>query len=68
MELADRIIANGPLAIKSLKALADRTQDMPLTQSVALEQLLWGVLRDTDDRVEGRTAFAEGRSPEYHGR
>jgi E-phenylitaconyl-CoA hydratase len=68
MKLADRIIANGPLAIKSLKALADRTQDMPLTQSVALEQLLWGVLRDTDDRVEGRTAFAEGRSPEYHGR
>ncbi|MEV5176646.1 enoyl-CoA hydratase-related protein [Streptomyces flaveolus] len=68
MKLADRITANGPLAIKSLKALADRTQDMPLTQSVALEQLLWGVLRDTDDRVEGRTAFAERRPPEYHGR
>ncbi|KOV95533.1 MULTISPECIES: enoyl-CoA hydratase/isomerase family protein [unclassified Streptomyces] len=68
MKLADRITSNGPLAIKSLKALADRTQDMPLTQSVALEQLLWGVLRDTDDRVEGRTAFAERRTPEYHGR
>ncbi|AWW41347.1 MULTISPECIES: enoyl-CoA hydratase/isomerase family protein [Streptomyces] len=68
LKLADRITANGPLAIKSLKALADRTQDMPLTQSVAVEQLLWGVLRDTDDRVEGRTAFAERRPPEYHGR
>ncbi|MER7741887.1 enoyl-CoA hydratase-related protein [Streptomyces sp. NPDC096538] len=68
MKLADRITSNGPLAIKSLKALADRTQDMPLTQSVALEQLMWGVLRDTDDRVEGRTAFAERRPPEYHGR
>ncbi|MEU4173008.1 enoyl-CoA hydratase-related protein [Streptomyces sp. NPDC026665] len=68
VDLADRIAANGPLAIKSLKALADRTQEMPLTQSVALEQLLWGVLRDTEDRIEGRTAFAERRSPEYHGR
>ncbi|MFG2925661.1 enoyl-CoA hydratase/isomerase family protein [Streptomyces sp. NPDC048305] len=68
LKLADRIKANGPLAVKSLKALADRTQDMPLTQSVAVEQLLWGVLRDTDDRVEGRTAFAERRPPEYHGR
>ncbi|MFG2767617.1 enoyl-CoA hydratase/isomerase family protein [Streptomyces rubiginosohelvolus] len=68
LKLAERIKANGPLAVKSLKALADRTQDMPLTQSVAVEQLLWGVLRDTDDRVEGRTAFAERRPPEYHGR
>ncbi|MEV6781265.1 enoyl-CoA hydratase-related protein [Streptomyces sp. NPDC051098] len=68
LKLAERIKANGPLAIKSLKALADRTQDMPLTQSVAVEQLLWGVLRDTDDRVEGRTAFAERRPPEYQGR
>ncbi|WP_327686327.1 enoyl-CoA hydratase/isomerase family protein [Streptomyces sp. NBC_00467] len=68
LKLADRIAANGPLAIKSLKALADRTQDLPLTQSVALEQLLWGILRDTDDRVEGRTAFAERRPAEYHGR
>ncbi|MGW8742411.1 enoyl-CoA hydratase/isomerase family protein [Streptomyces sp. NPDC055794] len=68
LKLAERITSNGPLAIKSLKALAERTQDMPLSQSVALEQLLWGVLRDTDDRVEGRTAFAERRPPEYHGR
>jgi E-phenylitaconyl-CoA hydratase len=68
LKLAERITSNGPLAIKSLKTLAERTQDLPLTQSVALEQLLWGVLRDTDDRVEGRTAFAERRPPEYHGR
>jgi E-phenylitaconyl-CoA hydratase len=68
LDLADRIAANGPLAVKSLKALAERTQDLPLTQSVAVEQLLWGVLRDTDDRVEGRTAFAERRPPAYRGR
>ncbi|MEV0056054.1 enoyl-CoA hydratase-related protein [Saccharopolyspora shandongensis] len=68
LELANRIAANGPLAIKSLKTLAARTDDLSLTKSVELEQLLWGLLRDTEDRVEGRIAFAERRAPEYRGR
>jgi E-phenylitaconyl-CoA hydratase len=68
LEIADRIAANGPLAVRSIKTLATRTEDLPLSRSVELEQLLWGVLRDTHDRVEGRTAFAERRTPEYQGR
>lgn len=68
LELADRIAANGPLAVRSIKRLSTRTEDLPLSRSVELEQLLWGVLRDTRDRVEGRTAFAERRTPEYQGR
>ena len=53
LEIADRIAANGPLAIRSIKTLATRTEDLPLSRSVELEQLLWGILRDTHDRVEG---------------
>jgi E-phenylitaconyl-CoA hydratase len=68
LEIADRIAANGPLAIQSVKALATRTDDLPLVRAVELEQLYWGILRDTDDRVEGRTAFSERRPPDYHGR
>lgn len=68
LEIADRIAANGPLAIKSLKTLAMRTEDLSLSKSVELEQLLWGLLRDTKDRVEGRTAFTERRTPQYQGR
>jgi len=68
LEIADRISANGPLAIRSIKTLATRTDDLPLSRSVELEQLLWGILRDTHDRVEGRTAFAQRREPEYQGR
>ncbi|AIJ24723.1 MULTISPECIES: enoyl-CoA hydratase/isomerase family protein [Amycolatopsis methanolica group] len=68
LQVANRIAANGPLAVKSIKTLALRTDDLPLSRSVELEQLLWGLLRDTDDRVEGRTAFAERRTPEYRGR
>ncbi|MEV4605004.1 enoyl-CoA hydratase-related protein [Amycolatopsis sp. NPDC049253] len=68
LAVANRIAGNGPLAVKSLKTLSQRTGDLPLTESVQLEQLLWGLLRDTEDRVEGRTAFAERRTPEYRGR
>lgn len=68
LEIADRIAANGPLAVRSIKTLAVRTEDMPLSRSVELEQLLWGVLRDTSDRAEGRTAFTERRQPNYQGR
>jgi E-phenylitaconyl-CoA hydratase len=68
LEIAARIAANGPLAVRSIKTLATRTEDLPLSRSVELEQLLWGVLRDTHDRVEGRAAFAERRTPEYQGR
>jgi E-phenylitaconyl-CoA hydratase len=68
LEIADRIAANGPLAIKSLKTLAMRTDDLPLSASIELEQLLWGLLRDTEDRIEGRLAFAQRRAPDYHGR
>ncbi|CAN5451414.1 enoyl-CoA hydratase-related protein [soil metagenome] len=67
-EIAERIAANGPLAVRSIKTLATRTDDLPLSRSIELEQLLWGVLRDTHDRVEGRTAFAERRTPNYQGR
>ena len=68
LEIAGRIATNGPLAVRSIKTLATRTEDLPLSRSIELEQLLWGVLRDTQDRVEGRTAFAERRQPNYQGR
>jgi E-phenylitaconyl-CoA hydratase len=68
LELAARICANGPLSVKSITRLAARTPDLPQSASVALEDLLWGMLRDTEDRSEGRNAFAERREPHYRGR
>jgi E-phenylitaconyl-CoA hydratase len=68
LALARRIAANGPLAIRAITTLARRTEELPLSQAVAVEQLTWGLLRDTTDRVEGRAAFAARRTPSYQGR
>jgi E-phenylitaconyl-CoA hydratase len=68
LTLAHRIAANGPLAVRALTALARRTEEMPLSQAIAVEQLTWGLLRDTADRAEGRAAFAARRTPTYQGR
>jgi E-phenylitaconyl-CoA hydratase len=68
LKLAHRVESSGPLAVQALKVLSGRTQELPLSQSVELEQLLWGLLRDTEDRAEGRAAFAERREPNYQGR
>jgi E-phenylitaconyl-CoA hydratase len=68
VEIADRISKNGPLAVRAVKEAATRSQNVPLTEAVALEQMMWGILRDSYDRVEGRRAFAERRDPNFEGR
>lgn len=68
MEVAQRIAANAPLAVKAARMLAIEGINMPIPQAMLLEQFVWGVLRDTADRVEGRKAFAEKRAPVFRGR
>lgn len=66
-ELAGRIAENAPLSVRAIKRLVTRGRDVPLPTAVEMESFVWGLLRDTDDRVEGRQAFKEKRSPKYQG-
>jgi E-phenylitaconyl-CoA hydratase len=68
LALAGRICQNGPLAVRAVKRLTQWGLNMPLDQAIGLEQLMWGVLRDTEDRIEGRVAFEQKREPQYKGR
>ena len=66
-ELAKAIAANAPLAVKAAKLLADKSAELPLGEAARLEELLWGHLYASKDRIEGRLAFAEKRQPVFRG-
>lgn len=65
---AERIAANAPLSVAAAKQAAQMGLDMPLEGGLAFAHLLWGLLRDTEDRKEGFAAFAEKRAPRWQGR
>jgi E-phenylitaconyl-CoA hydratase len=68
LDYARRIAANAPLAVQSIKKLSRQTAHLSDADAQQLTELHWGVLRDTADRIEGRRAFAERRTPHYVGR
>lgn len=65
--IAVRICDNAPLSVRAAKHVATRGVEMSLADGLALEQAYFGILRDTEDRAEGRRAFAEKRKPDYKG-
>jgi E-phenylitaconyl-CoA hydratase/naphthyl-2-hydroxymethylsuccinyl-CoA hydratase len=67
-KFATKIASNAPLSVKAAKQAALMGIDMPLEHGIAFSHLLWGALRDTEDRKEGFQAFSEKRSPMWTGR
>lgn len=68
LQLAQKIAANGPIAIQASKEAIDR--GFAVTDMVAaldIERQCYGRVLRTDDRLEGLSAFAERRTPEYKG-
>lgn len=68
LALAQAIAANAPLAVQAIKRLSRHTRHLSERDAQQLTELYWGVLRDTEDRTEGRRAFADKRPPVYIGR
>jgi len=68
LELARTIASNGPLAVQMIKKVAETSSNVPLAQALEFTELAWGAMRDSEDRVEGRKAFAEKRKPQFKGR
>lgn len=66
-ELAARIAANGPVAVRSAKRAIDRGGELPLGEGLEEEARCYELVLPTQDRLEALAAFAEKRTPKYRG-
>jgi len=67
-EMAETICKKGPLGVRASKEAMIRGYSMPLEEGLELERTLNNGLRDTEDFMEGATAFKEKRQPDYKGK
>jgi enoyl-CoA hydratase len=66
-EIAERIAANGPVAVRAAKEAILAGADLPLEEALRLESKLYERTLGTADRREGLAAFTQKRKPEYKG-
>jgi methylglutaconyl-CoA hydratase len=67
LELAARIAANGPVAVRLAKQAASAGAQADLTTGLDIERGCYAQVIATKDRTEGLLAFREKRKPNYKG-
>jgi enoyl-CoA hydratase/carnithine racemase len=68
LEVAQKIAALSPLAVKMAKEMVNAAYETPLTEGVKLERRLFHSLFAFEDQKEGMAAFAEKRPAKFTGR
>lgn len=66
--MAERILENGPLAVRAVKESVVKGAGLPLAEAMEFELELAARVFATDDAVEGPRAFLEKRQPNWKGR
>jgi enoyl-CoA hydratase len=65
--LAQKIIANAPIASRYCLDAVNKGLDMTLPDGLAYEASLFGLCFATEDKNEGTSAFLEKRAPQFKG-
>jgi enoyl-CoA hydratase len=66
--IAQRIIANGPLAVQYTMEAVNKGMEAPLAEGLYIEAALFGVAAATEDKKEGTAAFLEKRPAQFKGK
>jgi enoyl-CoA hydratase len=66
--IAQKILSRGPLAILLAKRSLNLITQMSTEAAMALECVVQGILFDSEDKLEGTTAFLEKRPPNFKGK
>jgi enoyl-CoA hydratase len=66
--LAARALALGPLALRLAKAALNASAQAPLGAGLSYESALQALTFESEDKMEGTTAFLEKRRPRFTGR
>lgn len=67
LQLARRILPNGPIALRAAKMAIDKGKEVDLASGLAIEEMCYAQVIPTKDRLEGLMAFKEKRKPHYTG-
>lgn len=67
-ELAEQMLANGPLALQQAKFAVKQGMNVDLQTGLQIERKAYEVIIPTEDRIEALQAFSEKRKPEFKGK
>lgn len=68
LEIAEKIAANGPIAVRAIRQSARACLGVPEQQALKIETEISAPVFKTEDAKEGPAAFMQKRKPVYHGR
>lgn len=68
MAIGERICLNGPLAVRAMKEMLQRSRDMNYSGMLAFMEHVTSAARTSEDREEAMKAFREKREPQWKGR
>jgi len=63
--MAEKICQNGPLGVRAMKEVFQRSREMDSTSRLALLEQIFTPVMNSEDAAEGKRAFQEKRKPQW---